>query len=136
MRKQMDFKTAVFVLVGIVLLLQVMGTLGIGAKKSSVHLQIGYWEKSSAQSWSADYILWDGWQQRTLHPTTQPATLHVTVQTDAGSCALQIKSADGEILFEREDLPTSAFDVDIPGDVVVRFTADQHKGGFSAEILE
>ena len=69
-------------------------------------------------------------------PTTQPATLHVTVQTDAGSCALQIKSTDGEILFEREDLPTSAFDVDIPGDVVVRFTADQHKGGFSAEILE
>ena len=81
-------------------------------------------------------ILWDGWQQRTLHPTTQPATLHVTVQTDAGSCALQIESADGEILFEQEDLPTSAFDVEVPGDVVVRFTAGRHKGGFSAEILE
>lgn len=136
MRKQMNFKMAVLILVGIVLLLQVMGALGIGAQKSSANLQIGYWEKSSAQSWSADYILWDGWQQRTLNPTTQPATLHVTVQTDAGSCALQIESADGEILFEQEDLPTSAFDVEVPGDVVVRFTADRHKGGFSAEILE
>lgn len=136
MRKQMNFKAAIFILVGIVLLLQMMGTLGIGVQKSSEHLQIGYWEKSSAQSWSADYILWDGWQQRTLHPTTQPATLHITVQTDAGSCALQVKSADGEILFAQEDIQTSAFDVEVPGDVVVRFTADRHKGGFSAEILE
>ena len=136
MRKQMNFKAAIFILVGIVLLLQMMGTLGIGVQKSSAHLQIGYWEKSSAQSWSVDYILWDGWQQRTLHPTTQPATLHITVQTDTGSCALQVKSADGEILFAQEDIQTSAFDVEVPGDVVVRFTADRHKGGFSAEILE
>ena len=60
MRKQMNFKMAVLILVGIVLLLQVMGALGIGVQKSSANLQIGYWEKSSAQSWSADYILWDG----------------------------------------------------------------------------
>lgn len=88
MRKQMNFKTAVLILVGIVLLLQVMGALGIEVQKSSSYLQIGYWENSSAQSWSADYILWDGWRQRTLRSTTQPATLHITVQTDAGSCAL------------------------------------------------
>ncbi len=136
MRKQMNFKTAVLILVGIVLLLQVMGALGIEVQKFSSYLQIGYWENSSAQSWSADYILWDGWRQRTLRPTTRPATLHITVQTDAGSCALQIKSTDGEILFAQEDIPTSAFDVEVPGDVMVRFIADRHKGGFSVEFLE
>ena len=43
MRKQMNFKTAVLILVGIVLLLQVMGALGIEVQKSSPYLQIGYW---------------------------------------------------------------------------------------------
>lgn len=46
MRKQMNFKMAVLILVGIVLLLQVMGALGIGVQKSSANLQIGYWEKA------------------------------------------------------------------------------------------
>lgn len=46
MRKQMNFKMAVLILVGIVLLLQIMGALGIGVQKSSANLQIGYWEKA------------------------------------------------------------------------------------------
>lgn len=136
MRKQMNFKMAVLILVGIVLLLQVMGSLGIGVQKSSSYLQIGYWENSSAQSWSTDYVLWDGWRQRTLRPTVLPATLHVTVQTDGGSCALQIKNTHGEILFEQEDIPTSSFAVEVTENVVVRFTADHHKGGFSVEVPE
>lgn len=131
--KKINFKSAIPILIIIFGVLQLAGYLGIGIQQSSSRLQIGYQESSSSQSWSANYLLWDGWKQRTIRPTTQPATLHITVQTDAGECSLRISTPNEETVFEKEDIQTSSFDVEVPGKVTVRITANHHKGGFSVE---
>lgn len=129
--KRTDFKTAVFILIIIFFVLQLLVYLGIGTQQSPLHFQIGYREISNSQSWSANYIFLYGSKQRTIRPTTQPATLHITVQTDAGECSLQIKNADGEAVFEKENIQTSSFYVNVSGEVVVRIIANKHQGGFS-----
>ena len=103
-----------------------LSNLGIGTLRSAT--RIGYVGSDGWSSWSARYTLLDGWLQRTIHPKTD--TLHIEVKTESGTISIQIKDADGNIIFSENNIETSSFEVEVPDKVVIRVEADHHKGSF------
>lgn len=100
--------------------------LGIGTVRSGT--RIGYIGNEGWSSWSARYTLLDGWFQRTIHPKTD--TIHVEVETESGSISIEMKDADGNIIFSESDIETTSFDAEVPGKVVIKIDGDHHKGSF------
>ena len=67
--------------------------------------------------------------QRTIRPEND--TLLVEVETKSGTISIEMKDADGNIIFSESDIATSSFEVDVPDKVIIRVEAENHKGGFS-----
>lgn len=90
--------------------------------------RIGYIGKESRSSWSGTYISFDGMMKKTIYPKGD--MLHVRIETESGTISIEMKDAHGKIVFEKENIETSSFDVEVPEKVVVRIEADHHKGSF------
>lgn len=101
--------------------------LGIGTLRSAT--RIGYVGNDGWSSWSAKYTLFDGWMQHTIRPKTD--MLHVEVTTESGTISIEMKDADGNILFSENNIETSSFEVKVSGKVVIKIEADRHKGSFN-----
>lgn len=57
--------------------------------------------------------------------------MHVTVETESGIISIEIRDANGNVIFDEDNIGTKTFDVDVSGEVIVRIEADNHKGSFS-----
>lgn len=104
-------------------------TLGIASTRSAI--RIGYVGNEGYSSWSGRYSSLDGTMKKSIHPDTD--MLHIEARTDAGTISIEIQDADGNVIFDEYDIGTASFDVAVSGKVVVRITADNHKGSFSIE---
>lgn len=102
-------------------------TLGIGSAVSAT--RIGYVESGGYSSWSVKYISLNGSMRRSIHPKED--VLHIEVKTDSGSISIEMQDADGNVIFDEDDIGTASFDVEVSGKVVVWIMADSHKGSFS-----
>lgn len=118
--------TVLFVII-VVAFVFLLRYLGIGTLRSAT--RIGYVGNAGWSSWSASYTLLDGWQQHTIRPKTD--TLHVEVKTESGTISIEMKDADGNILFSGNNIETSSFEVKVSGKVVIKIEADHHKGSFN-----
>lgn len=104
-------------------------TLGIEGTRSAT--RIGYVGNEGYSSWTGRYSFLDGTMKKSIHPKTD--VLHIEVRTDDGIISIEIQDADGNVIFDEYDIGTASFDVAVSGKVVVRITADNHKGSFSIE---
>lgn len=104
-------------------------TLGIESTRSAI--RIGYVGNEGYSSWTGRYSSLDGTMKKSIHPKTD--MLHIEVRTDDGMISIEIKDADGNVIFDEYDIGTASFDVAVSGKVVVRIKADRHKGSFSIE---
>lgn len=102
-------------------------TLGIGSARSAT--RIGYMGNEGYSSWTGRYSFLDGTMKKSIHPKTD--VLHVEVRTDDGILSMEIQDTDGKAIFDEYDMGTASFDIAVSGKVVVRITADSHKGSFS-----
>lgn len=93
--------------------------------------RIGYSGNEGWSSWSGRYISLHGTMQKSIHPKDD--TLHIEVETESGMIAMEIMDADGNIIFEKENIGTASFDVEVSGKVSIRIQADHHKGSFLIE---
>ena len=100
-------------------------TLGVNATR------IAYVGNSGWSSWNGSYGSLDGTMQKTIHPKTD--MLHIEVETDSGAISVEIEDAEGKVILDEYDIGTESFDVDVSGKVVIKITADSHKGSFSIE---
>lgn len=123
-----NLKSIILLIVIIVAAILFMNFFGIGTQRSAT--RVGYISSNGWRSWSASYTLLDGWLQHTIHPETEPDTLHVEVVTESGTLSMEMKDENGNIFFSESNIETSSFDVEVPGKVVVRVEADNHKGSF------
>lgn len=121
-------KSVVLLIVVIAAAMLLMNFFGFGTQRSAT--RVGYTSSSGWRSWSASYTLLDGWLEHTIHPETEPCTLHVEVVTESGAISIEMKDADGNVVFSESNMGTSSFDVEVPGNVVVHVEADNHKGSF------
>lgn len=90
--------------------------------------RIGYVGKESRSSWSGSYISLDGMMKKSIYPKGD--VLHVEVNTESGTISMEITDTHGNILFEKDNIETSSFDVEVSGKVKIRIEADHHKGSF------
>ena len=105
------------------------GSLGIGSTRSAT--RIAYVGNEGRGSWTGRYHSLDGTMKKWIYPKTD--ALHIEVKTDSGAISIEIQDTDGNVIFDQSDIGTASFDVDVSGKVVVRITADHHKGSFSIE---
>lgn len=124
--KLKSLKSTIILVVIVVAFILLLNYLGIGTLMSAT--RIGYVGEDGWSSWSAGYTLLDGWLQHTIRPETD--TLHVDVKTESGTISIEMKDADGNIIFSESNIETSSFEVNVSGKVVVKVEADHHKGSF------
>ncbi len=124
--KPKSLKSTIILVIIVVAFVLLLSYLGIGTLRNAT--RIGYVGKDGRSSWSASYALLDGRLQHTIRPETD--TLHVDVKTESGTISIEMKDADGKIIFSESNLETSSFEVNVPGKVVVKIEAAHHKGSF------
>lgn len=99
---------------------------GIGTLRSGT--MVGYVSSGGWSSWSARYTLLDGRLRHTIRPQTD--MLYVDVKTESGTISIEMKDAEGNVIFSELDIGTSSFEVKVSGKVVIQIEADHHKGSF------
>lgn len=132
--KSKSFKSTALIIVIVVALIAAANFLGIGTMSSAT--RIGYVSTDGLRSWTAKYSMLDGKLKHTIYPKDTQGTIHVEVVTESGSISIEMKDADGKVIFDEDDIATSSFDVNISGKVVIHIEADKHKGSFSIEATE
>ncbi len=132
--KSKSLKKALFIVCIVAALMLTANYFGIGTMRSASC--IGYTGHDGWRNWSASYTRLDGKMKHTIRPKDNQKTLHVEVVTEEGSLSMKIKDAKGNILFEKEQLETSEFDVKAEGKAVVSIEAKGHKGSFLVEAAE
>ena len=125
---------SIAIVVIIIALIAAANFLGIGTMYSGIRL--GYVGADGPRSWTASYSMLDGKLKHTIHPKDTQGTIHVEVVTKSGSISIEMKDADGNVIFDEDNMATSSFDVNISGKVVIRIEADKHKGSFSIEATQ
>ncbi len=101
---------------------------GLTARGSG--LRVGYSDSFHGNAWQARYLLLTGFRERTVNISNEPAILHAEITTESGTVSLTVTDMDGNVIFFREAIPSTAFDINIPGKVTVRVTGTGHKGSF------
>lgn len=124
-----SLKSIIILVVLIIAATLVMNYFGIGTQRSAV--RVGYTGNDGWRNWSANYTLLDGWLQHTIRPETD--TVRVEVTTESGKISIEMKDTAGNVLFSENDIKTTSFEVEVPGKVVIKVEADNHKGGFLIE---
>lgn len=132
--KTKSFRSVILIIFVVLTLIAAVNFLGIGTMRSAT--RIGYIEQSGWRNWSASYTMLDGKMKHTLRPKDTQKTLHVEVVTEDGSISIEMTDKDGNVIFDENNIESSAFDVSVSEKVVVRIEADKHKGCFSIETTE
>lgn len=99
---------------------------GFSSTRSAV--RIGYFGSEGRSSWSGNYAMLDGIMQKTIYPRGD--ILNLSVKTESGTISIEIKNADGDILFQENQIGTQTFEIQVTGKVTVRIEAEKHKGSF------
>lgn len=60
-------------------------------------------------TWSANYALLHGDLTRTIHAEQTPDILYINIETESGEIAITVKDMDGNLIFRRDNIPTSSF---------------------------
>ena len=99
-----------------------------GAVSTRSAVRIAYTGSETQSNWTGCYASLDGTMRKTIHP--QGDQLHIEVETKSGTISMEVRDADGALLFDGDHMETGAFDVPVPGKVTVYIEADHHQGGF------
>ena len=127
--KTKSVKSTILIVVVVLALIAASRFFGIGTLRSAT--RTGYIGNEGWRTWSGSYTLLDGNMTHTIRP--EGDTLAVTVETKSGTISIEMKDADGNVIFDEDNIGTETFNVDVPGKVIVRIDADNHKGSFNID---
>lgn len=102
----------------------------MGFSSTRTATRILFYTNEGWNTWSANYALLHGDLTRTIHAEQTPDILYINIETESGEIAIIVKDMDGNLIFRRDNIPTSSFCIDIPSDVTIRIDAQRHKGSF------
>ncbi len=96
--------------------------------ESSSALKVGYIGSSTASSWSGTYKKLDGKMSHNIR--TKNDTLKFSIKTESGSISVEVLDSENNTIFEKENVGTAAFEVEVDGRVKIIIEAEDHKGSF------
>ncbi len=127
--KPKNKKTTIIIIAAAIIAVIIFYALGFNTIRSAT--RIGYTGREWMDSWSGKYIRLNGTMIKIIHTDTTPDVIHVEITTESGSIAISMTDSDGNVVFEKDNIETSSFDVEVPNKVRVTIDADNHKGSFS-----
>lgn len=133
--KPKNAKSAILIVVVVLALIFGARFFGIGTTRSAV--RIGYFGNDGSQrAWSASYLLLSGSLEHTIRPESTDDKLYFEIETRSGSISVSVYDNAGNTVFENNDIKTSTFEVEVPGEVKVHIKADKHRGSFNIKTTE
>lgn len=114
------------VITGIVLLY----VMNIGSGNVEMALRVGNVEQSTRTSWTARYMFCDGYMQRIMWLPDEAENLNVVVETEEGTIDVMIEDAKGNVIFEKENVGSESFEIEVSRQYKVRLEMEEHKGSF------
>ena len=93
------------------------------------NVSIGWMEHKQSGMGEADYSYFTGTQTSKLQGKN--AKLNIDVETDEGSLEISVKDTDDNTLFSETISGTTYFSVDVPEEVIVSVSGQEHDGGFT-----
>ena len=100
----------------------------IAVSFSTSVLKVGYYGSKTWDSWSGTYSKLDGEMSHSLTPKNDE--IRISVVTESGEISIEILASDGNVIFDEKNIGTQEFSIDVDGKIVIRITADDHKGKF------
>lgn len=125
--KPKSTKSVILIIALTVIGILIAKTLGFASTRTAT--RIGYIGNEGWSTWSGFYTLLDGTMEKSVYPKGD--NLHIAVETEEGTISIAIKDADGNMIFDDNNIGTTSFDAEVPGKVIVRIIADHHKGSFA-----
>lgn len=116
----------IVVIIGTVLLL----VKGMGTGNVEMAFRVGNIERSTRTSWSAEYMFCDGFMQRVMWLPDETDNLNVVVETEEGTIDIIIEDAKGNVIFEKENIGSESFEIEVSRQYQVRLEMEEHKGSF------
>lgn len=116
----------IVIIVGTVLLL----IKGMGTGNVEMAFRVGNIERSTRTSWSAEYMFCDGFMQRVMWLPDETDNLNVVVETEEGTIDIIIEDAKGNVIFEKENIGSESFEIEVSRQYQVRLEMEEHKGSF------
>lgn len=107
--KTKNLISVALIVITVVTLIAIANFLGIGTMRSAT--AIGYVSNDGWRNWSASYTMLDGTLTHTIRPKDTQEKIHVEVVTEDGSISIEMKDADGNVIFDEDNIETSTFDV-------------------------
>ncbi|MBQ9300578.1 MAG: hypothetical protein IJ214_08700 [Clostridia bacterium] len=128
-------KSAILIVVVVLVLIFAARFFGIGTTRSA--MRIGYIGNDGSQrEWSASYLRLSGSLEHTIRPESNAGKLYFEIKTNSGTISVVVQDKSGNIVFEKDNIETSTFEVEVPGEVRVCMKADGHRGGFKIRTAE
>ena len=116
------------VIVSAAALLLVVLSIVLSCIFGSSYTAIGYVGNKSWDSWSGTYKFLDGELKHTVH--SDSGKLYINVKTVKGSIDIEITDANGNEIFDRENIGNESFTLDVSGKVYIEIDAEDHEGSF------
>ncbi len=133
--KPKNAKQAVLIVIVVFALIFAARYFGIGTTRSA--MRIGYVGNDGSQrEWSARYLMLTGSLEHTLRPENAPDVLRFEIKTTSGSISVTVRDKSGNAVFEKDNIETGTFEVEVPGEVRVAVRANRHRGGFKIQTAE
>lgn len=133
--KPKSAKSAILIVVIVLALIFAARFLGIGTTRSAI--RIGYIGNDGSQrEWSASYLLLSGSLEHTIRSESNTGTLSFEIKTSSGTISVTVQDKSGNTVFEKDNIETSTFEVEVPDEVRVCIKADGHRGSFKIKTAE
>lgn len=127
MKTSMKKATLLIALI-VIILLAFLAAYYFGLMSLRSAARVGFREKASPYSWSAQYTRLDGTMKKVVYAGEND--MRFSVETQSGILSILVTAADGSILLERDSLGTESFSIPTSGRVVITIRAKGHQGGF------
>ena len=118
------------IVLAIVVVIAILIATGKAGTRIEMATRVGCVEHSTKNTWSMEYMFCDGFMQRTMWTEDGEEDFCVVVETEEGTIAIQIEDEDGNVIFDKTNIQTGTYEVELSGKYMVRVEMEDHKGSF------
>ena len=132
MKKNVNMKVVIPVMLGIIVLFIVLKSLGLITFRSGTRL--GFAGNDGIHTFNGSYHKITGTSSHILRPSKDSDSIHCSITTKSGTLhVLIVQKDDDEVLLDREITGDETFDVTASGKVKVTLSTEGHSGSYRFE---
>ena len=129
MKKNVNMKTAIPVMVVVLIVLIVLKATGLMSFRSGMRL--GFAGNDGLHKYNGSYSKISGTFKHTIRPSKDSDTLHCEIKTDSGSLHVEIiQKSDDTVLCDKDISGNETFDLKSSGKVAITLKTGGHSGSY------